>query len=70
MSTPLALDRECLAHFDLLAPSLTRHFEVAFAADARFWLSSSLHLTPGAPFDFHYQAPVAAAEGAGELELF
>lgn len=70
MSTPLAVGNECLAHIDLLNPLATRYFEVVFADDARFWMASSLHLTPGARFDFHYQPPAAPSEGAGELELF
>ncbi|TDR81614.1 hypothetical protein [Paludibacterium purpuratum] len=70
MSTPLALERQCLAHFDMLKPALKRSYQVSFSDDARFWLTSSLHLTPGASFEFHYQRPTVPADSVGELELF
>jgi hypothetical protein len=70
MSTPLALGKQCLAHVEMLKPTVTRHYQVSFSDQARFWLSCSLHLNPGASFDFYYQPPPVQLDTSGELELF
>ena len=68
MSTPDVLDKDCMRYADLLACSLTRHYEIALEGGPTMF--ATLCVADYGPVDFHVDATAEAAIDTGELELF
>ncbi|CAB3803050.1 hypothetical protein LMG28688_05693 [Paraburkholderia caffeinitolerans] len=68
MSTPYALDSQCLQYLRELKPDYVQSY--ALTIDGAVQLGATLCVCAGAPFDFAAAPLSAAHESAGELELF
>ena len=68
MSTPNIIDRDCMHYADLLACSLTRHYEIALEGGPTMF--ATMCVADYGLVDFHVDATAEAAVDTGELELF
>ena len=68
MSTPHIIDRDCMRYAELLACSLTRHYEIVLEGGPT--LFATMCVADYGLVDFHVDATAEAAVDTGELELF
>jgi len=68
MSTPNVIDKDCMQYADLLACSLTRHYEIVLEGGPT--LFATMCVADYGLVDFHVNATAEAAVDTGELELF
>ena len=68
MSTPNIIDKDCMRYADLLACSLTKHYEIVLEGGPT--LFATLCVADYGLVDFHVDPSSEAAVDTGELELF